>query len=258
MKVGIVGVGFVGHAVKNAYDIAEVETVCIDFAKGYTATYEEIYTCDAVFVCVPSPVAADGSCDTSYLESVMLQLSRYTGVIISKVTAPPAIYIKLQKEYPTLIHAPEFLRAVSADQDYLDGTIAILGGDPAQSAIAKPIILKAQTKITKITYIPIGEASIVKYLENCFLATKVVFMNEIASLAKEAGLDYNIIKEAVQYDERQGTSHFDVPGPDGEYGFGGHCFPKDTSAMLKYAGDLGVDLSVLSQAVAKNKSIRNS
>jgi UDPglucose 6-dehydrogenase len=257
MKVGIIGVGFVGNAVKNAYDIAGVPVVCIDPAKGYHATYEEIYTCDGIFVCVPSPVAKDGSCDSSYLEYVMNELSGYTGVIISKVTAPPNIYVQLQKDHPTLVHSPEFLRAATANQDYLDGTVAIIGGDPVPSELAVTIIVKGQTKISRITCIPIGEASVVKYLENCFLATKVVFMNEIANLAKAVGFDYSLIKQAIQFDERQGNSHFDVPGSDGLFGFGGHCFPKDTSAMLKYASNHNVDLTVLKQAVETNKIIRN-
>ena len=257
MKIGIIGVGFVGGAVKNAYDLAGIQTVCNDTAKGYYASYNELKECVAIFICVPSPVSADGSCNSYYLESVISQLSGYDGVIISKVTAPPTVYIQLQHEHPNLVHAPEFLRAVSANQDYIDGTVAIIGGHHDYCQLAEAVILKGQPKVTKVTYIPIGEASLVKYLENCFLATKVVFMNEVAKLAEVAGLDYNIIKHAIQYDERQGNSHFDVPGPDGEYGYGGHCFPKDTSAMLKYAGDLGVDLSVLSQAVAKNKIIRN-
>jgi UDPglucose 6-dehydrogenase len=258
MKVGIIGVGFVGHAIKNAYDVAGIDTVCIDPAKGYHADYSELADCLGVFVCVPSPVNKDGSCDSSYLESVMQNLKNYTGVIISKVTAPPDVYMRLQKDHPTLVHSPEFLRAVSADSDYLNGTVAILGGEYTQTVLAAAVIVKGQTKISKITYIPIGEASVVKYLENCFLATKVVFMNEIAKLATAIGLDYDIIKQAVQYDERQGNSHFDVPGPDGQFGFGGHCFPKDTSAFLKYANDNQIELTVLAQAVATNNIIRNS
>jgi nucleotide sugar dehydrogenase len=258
MKIGIIGVGFVGHAVKNAYDKAGIETVCIDPDKGYNSTYEDIYACDAVFICVPSPVDIDGSCDTSFLKDVIEKLKLYTGVIISKVTAPPDVYTALQKSYPNLVHSPEFLKAVSADQDYLDNTFVIIGGgDTTQGKYVEHIILLGQTKVTKIVYMDIGEASMCKYIMNCFLATKVVFMNEIENLANKSGLDYNAIKTALLHDERLGGTHFDVPGPDGKYGYGGYCFPKDTSALLNYAKQYGSELSVLQQASTKNTIIRD-
>jgi UDPglucose 6-dehydrogenase len=258
MKIGIIGVGFVGSAVKNAVEQAGSTTVCIDPYKGYLANYSDLSECEAVFVCVPSPVADDGSCDTSYLESVMFNLTDYTNVIISKTTAPADTYLKLQSSHPTLVHTPEFLRAVSANDDYLNQKFAIIGGFTEYCIQAEKVLRTFQKQITKVTHIPLGEACIVKYLENCFLATKVTFMNEIYNLCQVVGFDYNIVKDAIQFDTRQGHSHFDVPGPDGEFGFGGHCFPKDTSAMLKYARGHGVELTVLAQAVNQNKIIRNS
>ena len=258
MKIGIVGVGFVGGAVKHAFELARAQLICIDPAKGYTSTYTDLADCSAVFVCVPSPVQEDGSCNTSYLEAVMLQLAGYDKVIISKTTAPADTYLKLQATYPNLVHTPEFLRAVSANSDYLSQTFTIIGGHPEYCDQADTVLKFAQKYIVNTAKIPLGEACIVKYVENCFLATKVTFMNEIYQLCQTVGLDYNIVKQAIQLDTRQGNSHFDVPGPDGLPGYGGHCFPKDTSAMLKYARDHGVDLTVLNQVVTANKIIRNS
>jgi UDPglucose 6-dehydrogenase len=95
-----------------------------------------------------------------------------------------------------------------------------------------------------------------KYVINCFLATKVVFMNEIQQLATAAGLDYNRIAGMIAHDPRIGQSHMRVPGPDGSYGFGGACFPKDTTALLKYADGLGINLNTLDAAVKKNTLLR--
>jgi UDPglucose 6-dehydrogenase len=256
MKIGIVGVGFVGTAVKLAYEKVGIELVCVDPIKGYTATFIDLNECSAVFVCVPSPVNEDGSCNTSYLEDVMQNLHDYKNVIISKVTAPADIYLKLQQDHPTLVHTPEFLRAAHAINDYQNQKFAIIGGLPDWCKVADEILRLAQP-IEKSIHIPIGEACIVKYLENSFLATKVIFMNEIYNLCEVLGFNYDLVKAAIQLDTRQGHSHFDVPGPDGDLGFGGHCFPKDTSALLKYAKDYGVDLTVLRQAVNQNKIIRN-
>jgi UDPglucose 6-dehydrogenase len=102
----------------------------------------------------------------------------------------------------------------------------------------------------------IGEASLAKYVINCFLATKVVFMNEIQQLATAAGLDYNRIAGMITHDPRIGCSHMKVPGPDGGFGFGGACFPKDTAALLKYAEDLSINLNTLDSAVKKNTLLR--
>lgn len=257
MKIGIIGVGFVGSAIKNAYESADIITVCVDPSKGYSATYSDLLDCAAVFICVPSPVSEDGSCDTSYLESVMSHLIDYNNVIISKTTAPADTYVKLQLEHPNLVHTPEFLRETSANQDYLMQEFSIIGGDLDYCSKADNILRLAQKYITQSIHIPIAEACMVKYLENCFLATKVTFMNEIYKLCQQTGIDYNIVKTAIQLDKRQGNSHFDVPGPDGKFGWGGMCFPKDTLAMLKYAEKYNVDLTVLKQAVETNKVIRN-
>ena len=256
MKIGIIGLGFVGGAVKAAHDLVGIETVDVDPHKGLPASLADAKQCEAIYICVPSPTGADGSCDTSILEEVMAQLTDYTGVIISKVTAPPNVYIRLQEAHKNLIHAPEFLVAATATEDYINGTYAIIGGYEPYATQAEAAILIAQRKVREITKIGIGEAALTKYAINTFLATKVIFMNELKTLADANGLDYNVIKKTIQLDERQGTSHFDVPGPDGRYGFGGACFPKDTSALLKYAESLGVVLSVLDTAVIKNKTIR--
>lgn len=257
MKVGIIGVGFVGTAVKHAFEIAGHTTVCIDSAKGYTSTYDDLADCSAVFVCVPSPPLQDGSCDTSYLREVVTNLKNFNKVVISKTTAPADTYLELQQQLPNLVFAPEFLREASAIDDYLKQDFAIIGGSNKFCCDAEDIIKLVQRNVTQTIHVSITEACIVKYLENCFLATKVTFMNEIYHLCQKINVNYDIVKTAIQYDIRQGNSHFDVPGPDGKFGWGGSCFPKDTTAMLEYAAKHGVELSVLRQAVDKNKIIRN-
>lgn len=257
MKIGIIGLGFVGGAVKNAHDLAKIETICIDPYKGYLSSYRDIKNCDIIYVCVPSPTKANGECDTTILENVLSSLDDYDKPVVSKVTAPPSTYIQLQKKYPNLVHAPEFLVAATANDDYINGTYVILGGNEPFMSAAENFIVLAQPKVTNIAKLTIGEASLAKYAINSFLSTKVVFMNELKKLADAAGLNYEKTIDAVQFDTRQGHSHFSVPGPDGKYGFGGACFPKDTSALLKYAESLGINLSVLSQAVQTNNIIRN-
>jgi UDPglucose 6-dehydrogenase len=113
-----------------------------------------------------------------------------------------------------------------------------------------------QHNLKKVIYCTIGEAALAKYTINSFLATKVAFMNEIYFLSRSLGLNYNKIAEMVSIDERIGRSHMRVPGPDGTFGFGGACFPKDTSALLKFAEEQGVVMNIIDSAVKKNTLLR--
>ena len=159
--------------------------------------------------------------------------------------------------YPNLVHAPEFLTAANAVSDYVNGSFAIIGGSTtAYRNEAERIIRLSQPNLNSINHCSISEASFAKYTINSFLATKVIFMNEMAQLAEDNQCNWNNIKQAVGQDKRLGASHMQVPGPDGEFGFGGMCFPKDTSALLKYAESTGQNLNVLDVAVKKNLILR--
>lgn len=260
IKVGIIGVGYVGSAISSAYaGEGFVSLVKRDPAKGFNASYEELKTCDGIFVCVPSPQGDDGSCDTSFLESVLDELEKvdYKGVIISKCTAPPKVYEKLNEKFSNLVHAPEFLTAANAEQDYAAGTFSFIGGAVgAYRREAERLIKFSQPHLKDVFHCSIAEASLAKYTINTFLATKVIYMNELYELATTLGCDFNTISKMVKADRRIGNSHMQVPGPDGAFGFGGACFPKDTSALLKIAADVGVDMNVLDSSVKKNLLLR--
>lgn len=259
MKIGIIGLGFVGSAIRNAYETYnEVSLVLHDPYKNLTASQEELFACDAIFIAVPSPQNEDGSCDTSILESVLAQYKDYTGIFISKVTANPLKYKELQEQYSNLIHAPEFLVAVTANKDYLNGQFGVLGGDIELCKQAEPIIRLGQKFIKQFKFCNIQEAALVKYTINTFLATKVIFMNQLYNLVKNVDANYETVIDCVKMDPRLGNSHFQVPGPDGEYGFGGACFPKDTAALHYVAKQLKIDFSVLKEAIIYNKKIRNN
>jgi UDPglucose 6-dehydrogenase len=98
----------------------------------------------------------------------------------------------------------------------------------------------------------------VKYSINSFLASKVAFFNQIFDLCDKNGADYSIVRQIMLHDTRIGNSHSLVPGIDGERGFGGHCFPKDTQAFLHYANQLETPLSILDKVVEYNNKIRKN
>ena len=255
-KIGIVGLGFVGGAIYDALNWV-ADMVVMDPAKGHNATYQDLNQCSGIFICVPSPQDDDGTCDTSILEGVLSNLKDYTGVIISKCTAPPDVYARLNAEYPTLVHAPEFLTAANASKDYANGKFAFIGGSVgAYQREAERIIKISQPNLQYIYHCTIAEAALSKYAINSFMSTKVIFMNELYNLAQAAGINYDNVAHMIKADPRIGNSHMKVPGPDGHMGFGGACFPKDTSALLKYAEGLGAQMNVLNAAVKKNTLLR--
>lgn len=256
-KIAVVGAGYVGGAIATCYNKNNFHVICIDADPSKsTGTYQDLKDCEAVFVCVPSPAKESGECDTSILNSVLYLLRDFKNVIISKTTAPPAFYEKMQTVYPNLVHVPEFLTASNPVGDFFNQDTAIIGGQVLAYQREAERILRGVQQLTNIRYTSIGEAAFAKYIINSFLATKVVFMNEMEELAKAQGYEWRDIVQSVMVDKRIGSSHLQVPGPDGYYGFGGMCFPKDTNALVKYASKLGVQLTVLKSAIKKNVLLR--
>jgi len=201
-KIGIIGYGFVGGAIANSLEI-EAGLVIMDPAKGHNATYEDLMKCSGIFVCVPTPQDDDGTCDTTILGGILHDLNSrgYTGVVISKCTAPPDWYEAMNILYPNLIHAPEFLTAANAVRDYANGEFAFIGGRVnAYVKEAERIIQLSQKNLKKIQHCTIAEAAMAKYAINTFMATKVIFMNELEALCSKTGVDFNHVAYMVTQD----------------------------------------------------------
>ena len=98
----------------------------------------------------------------------------------------------------------------------------------------------------------------VKYVTNTFLATKVSFANEMYQICGGLNIDYDKVIEYATYDERLGKSHWSVPGPDGDFGYGGHCFPKDVRALISVAYGLGISPEMLISTDITNDEVRNN
>jgi UDPglucose 6-dehydrogenase len=106
--------------------------------------------------------------------------------------------------------------------------------------------------------VPIKTAALYKYMMNSYLATKVTFMNDFKNLADAEGVDIKDLKYLAGHDDRIGYTHMDVPGPDGQYGWGGGCFPKDIAAIITEAIDLKVDFELLDRVETINKKHRKT
>ena len=257
MKIGIVGVGVIGQAVMSVAKSRGIKVLPVDPALDQAYTLEGMLaeSPDAIFVCLPTPGKPSGECDVSILEQVLVRLVNCECPVISHSTAPWKFYSYWAGRIKNLVHVPEFITAADAEKQYANQQRVIIGGTSTACTIASTIVDQVMRPAT-MEYMPIGEAAFVKYLANSYLATKVVFMNQMAELANTCGLSWTAVAEAAKKDPRLGTSHWQVPGPDGQSGYGGMCFPKDVDSLLSQSDDAGVGLSVLEQVKKANSKLR--
>jgi UDPglucose 6-dehydrogenase len=238
MNIGIIGQGYVGTAIKIGFkEHYNVETYDkFDLAKSTRSTIKDIVDrTDIIFVCVPTPMRKDGTCYTGIVEEVIREINETADgqIIVIKSTIPPGTTDRINQEYTrsTVIFNPEFLTEANFLEDFKNQSRIILGGDRKGTNKLRQVYSKV---FPHATIVKTGSktAEMVKYFINCFLATKVSFANEMYSVCEQVGIDYDKVVEYATYDERLGKSHWAVPGPDEDFGFGGHCLPKDLSAII--------------------------
>jgi UDPglucose 6-dehydrogenase len=264
MIIGIVGQGYVGTAIKVGFEPHyKVETYDKHIDSKSTCSLSKLVVkSDVIFVCVPTPMNQDGTCHTDIVESVVKEIDEITSVsssikptIVIKSTVPPGTTDMLHKKYKNIdvIFNPEFLTEINFIEDFKNQSRIILGGIRRGTSLLRQVYSKVFPHAT-IVKTNAKYAETVKYFINCFLGTKVSFANEMKMLCDEIDIDYDKVVEYATYDERLGKSHWAVPGPDGELGFGGHCLPKDISAIVN-----GYDDMKLLQAVLKvNDKVRKN
>jgi UDPglucose 6-dehydrogenase len=260
MKIGIVGHGFVGKAVDWGFN-RDCDKLAVDPIYNITLQDLEAFEPDFVFVCVPTPQALDGSVDSSIMEVVVEEIAKFkkVPVIIIKSTVTPDVINRL-KYVADLVYNPEFLTERNANRDFLFPHAVILGGMKPLTARVETLYREhsSVTVNAPFVHMRIVDAVFIKYATNTFLASKVMFFNQMKELYdKSGGQDWLQLIHTLGIDPRMGTSHMKVPGLDGRPGFGGACFPKDTTALLAYAKSIGVDMSVLREVVMANAAIRS-
>ena len=264
MKIGIVGQGYVGTAVKSIFKkYYDVETYDIDVNKRTCNDIDELVEkSNIIFVCVPTPMNKDGSCHTDIVESVVKDIDDRVDlgniskpIVVIKSTIPPGTTDRLHKKYKgvNVIFNPEFLTEANYLEDFKNQKRIILGGVRQGTNKLRQIYSKV---FPHATIVKTGSktAEMVKYFINCFLATKVSFANEMKIVCDEIGIDYDKVVEYATYDDRLGKSHWAVPGPDGDLGFGGHCLPKDVSAIVsEFDSELLKSVLNVNNKVRKNR-----
>ena len=261
MNIGIIGQGFVGNAVYQkfkkffnvfTYDI--VPELC-------NSTHDQLINkCKTIFVCVPTPMNKNGSCNIDLILKILSRLNNETNAtIVIKSTVVPGTTAELNKKFKNiqLVFNPEFLTERNAVEDFNKQDRIILGGPRPLTTKLKQIY---STVFPNAHLIKTGSthAEMIKYFTNCFLANKVSFANEMYELCNALELDYDKVVEYAVLDKRLGNSHWAVPGPDGDFGFGGHCFPKDLSAIINITEKLGTKNDVIKATMETNNKVRKN
>jgi UDPglucose 6-dehydrogenase len=208
---------------------------------------------DFVFLCVPTPQGADGAADLRFVKEAAAQVAPHLkpgAVVVTKSTVPVgsagAVVAALGRPDTAVVSNPEFLREGNAVHDWLHPDRVVIGSDDAEAA--EKLAGLYQQLETPVLITDPASAETVKYACNAFLAAKVSFVNAIANLCEAVGADSVDVIRGMSYDRRIGADHL-APGP----GWGGSCFPKDTSALIRISEDHGYDFALLREVVASNE-----
>ena len=277
--IGVVGNGFVGGAIVRAFnENYEVKFYDKDPNKGRDS-FEDTISNRFVFVCLPTPMidAEGGKSNMSIIENFFQEVDKIDPlakndpegtIYIIKSTVPVGTTENLCKRYRTtrIMHSPEFLRAKTADIDFITASRHIIGGSarvhcdygPASFVYGNAVadLYSERFPGANIITMDCTESETVKYVCNTFFATKIMFFNEIKLLVDKLGLNWESITEGVMSDGRIGLSFNNVPGHDGEPGFGGFCFPKDINSLISVMETQGIDPVVIKSVWEQNKNIR--
>jgi len=217
-----------------------------------------------IFIAVGTPPKEDGSADLSYViqvaEAIADNLNGYK-VVVTKSTVPigtgqlieRTIAQRTNGRHPfSVVSNPEFLREGSAIEDFMRPDRVVIGARDAQAiAIMKDIYAPLYLIETPIVITNVESSELIKYASNAFLATKITFINEVAELCEHLGADVHHVAKGMGLDKRIGPK-FLHPGP----GYGGSCFPKDTSALVDIARHAGRPFEIVETVVRVNERMK--
>lgn len=267
-NIGIIGRGFVGTAVEFGFgpqtgcDWSTLRAYDKDPTKSTHSLEETVNESDFIFVSVPTPSNNDNSINVDIIYEVFDEINRVNhrddNIFLLRSTVVPGTCKKLAENYPklNLVFNPEFLTERSAKFDFINQSRYIIGGDKKFSEKVGKLFRKRFGESIALIETNFNTAEMIKYMCNCFFATKVSFLNEMKLVADKSEVDWNLAVDGFVRDGRIGHSHLQVPGPDGKWGFGGSCFPKDVRAMISFGESLDIDMDTLNGVWNTNLKVR--
>jgi UDPglucose 6-dehydrogenase len=255
-KIVIAGYGPVGQAVEAAlFKHAGVDLYIDDPYKGYNYDPNFGDPVDGVIVCVATPMNDAGFCERKNVEAVFEKYG-YVKYLIKSAVTPDILETN---DHFDITVSPEFLASSNSNRsptdEFLNQTFAIYGGGSMRywHELFKPVL----PNLKEVKFCSRDQAAFAKYVENNFLAMKVTFWNQMYEIYNAMGYeDFDVMVDAIGVDPRIGTSHSQVPGPDGKQGFGGHCLPKDVNALMNMGKYNGADVDFLESMLRANDKYR--
>ena len=245
----IIGYGVVGQAVYEGL----VENNIIDLLDIEPNDDIDYSSYDGIIICLPTPQGPRGECDDMMVEqyhrSIRMEVPAVPILIKSTISIG---LVELLEDDQEVTYNPEFLTEADSNKEFCHQKFAIFGGHHCRSWYE--LYINSGIKIDKVRFTSMKNAAYAKYTINSFLATKVIFFNELYNMYCDDGFDE--LTEIIAMDDRIGKSHMMVPGPDREFGFGGMCLPKDTLAFATSASRKGSPLKLLEEAILINNQLR--
>tara|TARA_E500000318_G_scaffold98212_2_gene99341 strand:+ start:1199 stop:1996 length:798 start_codon:yes stop_codon:yes gene_type:complete len=257
MKVGVIGIGVVGNANKVGFEQLGHEVMVHDIKLG--TNINNVLDTEAVFVCVPTPSAKDGSCDTTIVKSVIMDLNHlgYQGIVAIRSSTVPGFCQSMIDEYTKLkiCFVPEFIRERHSVDDFTkDHSILVIG---TEDNTTFNVIKKCHGHYPKhVQQLKPTEAEICKYYMNIYAALRITYANIVYEVAKKFDCDYTAIKDAYVKTGRHADMYLDVD--PALRGYGGACLPKDTKAWIRLLKDLNLDYELFETVQEDNKKFKTT
>jgi nucleotide sugar dehydrogenase len=263
MKIGIIGLGFVGKAIYKSFKEKNINVLGYDI-KDTINTFEECLISEILFLCLPTQFNEITKCyDKSIIENVLRDLNNhnYNGLVVIKSTIEPLSTDILQEKFSSLklFHNPEFLSAATAYEDFHHQSHIVLG--KSNKGDYKDLILLEEFYHTyypdaKISLCSSTESESMKIYLNSFYAVKIQFFNELYLLCDKTKTDYNNVLDLMLKNNWINPMHTKVPGNDGKLSYGGYCFPKDTNALLHFMKSNESPCKVLEATINERNNMR--
>jgi UDPglucose 6-dehydrogenase len=257
-KIGIIGYGFVGQAVSYGFSHAELHIY--DKYKDFETLAQVAKKSEFIFICLPTPIKSDESgIDLGIIEENLKLFTKFTDntdkIIVIKSTVVPGTTAYFAKKYPnsTFVFNPEFLTEANFLEDFIRADRCVVGSFNDTASIRLVSLYKERFPDMPVFQTDPTTAEMVKYMANCYLATKVTFANEMWEICEKFEIKYEEVKKLVVADRRIFDSHLDVTSVRG---FGGKCFPKDLLALRAVAKELGADTHLLDSVWGRNLKVR--
>ena len=263
ISVGVIGLGFVGGAIKETLDEKGCQTTGFDLYKGI-GRLPCVVTADILFLCLPTKFDnARKRYDKSAIHETCDKLAvlGYAGTVVIKSTVEPTTTAELARKYPALsfVHNPEFLTAATAKDDFANQKHVVLG---ITETTRDDHIDRLKTFYAQ--YLPEADISVcsstesesMKIFANSFYAVKIQYFTEVSAMCRHIGADYDTVRDLIVKNGWVNRMHTDVPGTDGQVSYGGLCFPKDTNAICERLELLGLPNGVIKATIKERNEMR--